>query len=60
MTRWEIGIAAPLVAFAILLGVYPPALLNYTDPTINKMADDLAGWTKRAETRGMETQRQQP
>jgi NADH-quinone oxidoreductase subunit M len=47
MTRREIGIAAPLVAMAILLGVYPAALLRYVNPTVaaaaHKMAD-VARW----------------
>ena len=33
MTGREIAIAAPLVAMASCLGVYPSALLNYTTPT---------------------------
>ena len=37
MTRREIAIAAPLVVMAIVLGVYPPALLDYTTPTINRL-----------------------
>lgn len=49
MTRREIAIGAPLVAFAILLGVYPNALLQYTNPTIRKTVTDLTQWTKSAE-----------
>ncbi len=44
MSRREIAIAAPLLAFAILLGVYPQALLNYTAPSVNKTVDDLGRW----------------
>ena len=57
MSRREIAIAAPLVALAILLGVYPRALLDYMTPTINKTVDDLAEWTQRdgAEAIGVET-----
>jgi NADH-quinone oxidoreductase subunit M len=43
MTRREIGIAAPLVAMAILLGVYPPMLLKYVNPTVAATAQNLAG-----------------
>jgi NADH-quinone oxidoreductase subunit M len=49
MSRREIAIAAPLVAMAIVLGVYPRLLLDYTTPTIDRMVGNLAGWTQRAE-----------
>jgi NADH-quinone oxidoreductase subunit M len=49
MSRREIAIAVPLVALAIVLGVYPRALLDYTTPTINKMVDDLAATTQKTE-----------
>jgi len=45
MTRREIAIAAPLVAFAILFGVYPQAVFNYTTPTIPAAAAKMAHWT---------------
>ena len=32
--------------FAILLGVYPRALLDYTTPTIDRTVDDLTTWTR--------------
>ncbi len=38
----ELAIAAPLVALALLLGVYPRALLDYTTPTTDAMVDRLA------------------
>jgi len=41
MTRREISIAAPLLAMAILLGVYPQALLQYMTPTVDKLIEDL-------------------
>ena len=44
MTRREIGIAAPLVAMAILLGVYPQALLNYVNPTVETTARTWRTW----------------
>ena len=47
LTRREFAIAAPLLALAVLLGVYPQALLDYTAPTINRTIDDLAVWMER-------------
>ena len=44
MTHREIAIAAPLLAFAILFGVYPSALLNYITPSVNKTVNDLSRW----------------
>ena len=48
MTRREVAIAAPLLALAILFGVYPQALLNYQAPSINSLVDNLSAWTKSA------------
>jgi len=45
MNRRELAIAAPLVALAIVLGVYPKALLDYTTPTTDRMVDTLKTWT---------------
>ncbi len=47
ITRRELAIAVPLVVMAILLGVYPRALLNYTNPTVEKMVNDLGRWTRQ-------------
>jgi len=44
-TPRELAIAAPLVAFAILLGVYPNAVFRYMSPSVNKTVDELAQWT---------------
>jgi NADH-quinone oxidoreductase subunit M len=41
MTQRELAIAAPLLAFAILLGVYPKIVLNYMTPSVNKVVDDI-------------------
>jgi NADH-quinone oxidoreductase subunit M len=46
ITRREILIAVPLLVFAIILGVYPAALLNYSAPSVNKIVDDLTVWQK--------------
>ena len=43
----ELLIGTPLLAFAILFGVYPDAVLNYTTPSVNKMVDDLSAWGDR-------------
>jgi len=45
MTRREVAIAAPLVMLAVLLGVYPRALFDYTTPTVQQTVDRLADWT---------------
>jgi NADH-quinone oxidoreductase subunit M len=46
-TRREILIAAPLLVFAIIFGVYPRALFDYTTPSMNKIADDLTAWQEK-------------
>jgi NADH-quinone oxidoreductase subunit M len=52
ITPREIAIATPLLAFAILFGVYPKALLNYMTPTIDSQAQTLATWTKDVKDSG--------
>jgi NADH-quinone oxidoreductase subunit M len=49
MTIREFSIAAPLLALAILFGVYPRALLNYLQPSVDKTVVSLAEWTERNE-----------
>ena len=49
MTRRELAIAAPLLAFAVLFGVYPRALLDYMTPSIERTVDNLTAWTQRHE-----------
>ena len=46
MTTREFLIAAPLLALAIFFGVYPQALLNYMQPSVNKTVVELSDWTK--------------
>ena len=41
MTQREIAIAAPLLVFAVVLGVYPKVVFNYMAPSVNKVVDDL-------------------
>jgi NADH-quinone oxidoreductase subunit M len=47
ITRREAAIAAPLLAFAIIFGVYPRALFDYMTPSVNKVAKDLTGWMEK-------------
>jgi len=47
ITRRELSIAAPLLAFAILFGVYPQAVFSYMKPSVNRTVDELAGWMIR-------------
>ncbi len=49
MTGRELAIGVPLLAFAILLGVYPQFVFRYMTPSVNQTVDDLAAWTERAE-----------
>jgi NADH:ubiquinone oxidoreductase subunit 4 (subunit M) len=41
MTWREIAIAAPLVVMAVVLGVFPATLLNYTDATVAGLVEQL-------------------
>jgi NADH-quinone oxidoreductase subunit M len=43
----ETLIAAPLVALAILFGVYPQLIWNYLTPSVNARVADLAAWTAK-------------
>jgi NADH-quinone oxidoreductase subunit M len=46
ITGRELAIATPLVAFAILFGVYPQAVFRYMEPSVSKEVHDLAAWTR--------------
>lgn len=46
MTRREVAIAAPLVVFAVLLGVYPQALFDYIKPSVQKTVVEMTDWTE--------------
>ena len=46
MTRREVAIAAPLLALAILFGVFPQAIFHYMTPSVNETVDELADWTE--------------
>jgi len=45
-TRREIAIAAPLLTFAILFGVYPQVVFSYMSPSVNRTVEQLADWMK--------------
>jgi NADH-quinone oxidoreductase subunit M len=49
MTTREVAIAAPILALAIILGVYPQAVFHYMTPSVDRTVDDLTAWTERAE-----------
>ena len=44
MTPRELAIAAPLLALAIFLGVYPNAVFRYMRPTVDRTVQDLVDW----------------
>ena len=46
MTGRELAIAAPLVALAIVFGVYPMSLFKYVTPSVNRQVETLADWTR--------------
>jgi len=47
MNARELSIAAPLVALALLFGIYPRSVLRYVAPSVNKTVDALTAWTER-------------
>jgi NADH-quinone oxidoreductase subunit M len=54
ITPRELAIAAPLLGFAILFGVYPQAIFQYMTPTIDRNVEDLAEWTERVKQPALE------
>jgi NADH-quinone oxidoreductase subunit M len=50
MTTRELLIAAPILALAIILGVYPQAVFSYMTPSVDRTVDQLADWTKDVKT----------
>ncbi|MEX2316975.1 MAG: NADH-quinone oxidoreductase subunit M [Pirellulales bacterium] len=46
ITGREFSIAAPLLALAILFGVYPKALLDYMQPSVDQTVNQLTDWKK--------------
>ena len=59
MTRREIAIATPLLALAILFGVYPKAVLDYVTPSVAKTTTQLTDWTRDVQDAPL-TQMQEP
>jgi NADH-quinone oxidoreductase subunit M len=56
ITARELSIAAPLLALAIVFGVYPQLLLNYMQPTLDRQVEELAAWTERVHPAGEESE----
>jgi NADH-quinone oxidoreductase subunit M len=51
ITGREVAIGAPLLAFAILFGVFPGLIFDYMTPSVNKEVSDLAHWTREVKDR---------
>jgi NADH:ubiquinone oxidoreductase subunit 4 (subunit M) len=49
LTAREFAIGAPLLALAILFGVYPRAVLDYMQDSVDKTVVELTEWTKQNE-----------
>jgi NADH-quinone oxidoreductase subunit M len=47
MTAREFAIGAPLLALAIVFGVYPRVVLDYMQPSVDKTVVELTEWTKQ-------------
>jgi NADH-quinone oxidoreductase subunit M len=48
ITPRELAIAGPLLAFAVLFGVFPQYFVfDYMSPTVDQSVDDLAAWAQR-------------
>ena len=52
MTRREIWITTPLLAFAILFGVYPKAVLDYITPSVQKTVTEMKAVTENIDRGG--------
>jgi NADH-quinone oxidoreductase subunit M len=46
ITARELSIAVPLVAFAILFGVYPQAVFRYMTPSVDRTVEQLAAYSR--------------
>jgi NADH-quinone oxidoreductase subunit M len=56
ITAREFSIAAPLLALAILFGVYPRALLDYMQPSVDKTVVALSDWSRANEPAKLQKQ----
>ena len=52
MTFRELSIGAPLLAQAIAFGVYPRAVLDYMQPSVDKTVVQLTEWTRENRANG--------
>jgi NADH-quinone oxidoreductase subunit M len=48
MTGRELAIAAPLLALAIAMGVFPQAVFRYMTPSVNRTVEQLTDWKKNS------------
>ncbi|MGI9457639.1 MAG: complex I subunit 4 family protein, partial [Aeoliella sp.] len=55
ITQRELWIAAPLLALAILFGVYPRAVFDTMEPSVSHTVERLADWRKRNPTAPLQT-----
>lgn len=55
ITTRELWIAAPLLALAIVLGVYPRVLLDYMEPSVSLTAERLAPLTSQYESQAADS-----
>jgi NADH-quinone oxidoreductase subunit M len=53
LTKREFAIAAPLLAFAVLLGVYPQALFSYMEPSVRRTVNDVMLSQERQASTGL-------
>ena len=51
ITMRELMIATPLLALAIVFGVYPNSVLRYMQPSVDQQVEQLAEWTKEYDGR---------
>ncbi len=58
MNGRELAIAAPLLALAIVFGVYPNAIFRYMTPSVNRTVDELTDWTEKVKTPKLNAQQQ--
>ena len=55
MNGRELSIIVPLVVMAIVLGIFPRLLLDYTSPTIDRTVNELTRWTVTVKQPSSET-----
>ena len=55
ITTRELCIAAPLMFFAVLFGIYPKIVLDYMQPSVDLQVDNLAALTENMSRRQEKT-----